>query len=188
MDMVSTSGINGMSGAYPVPLAGASERRLRPGVHLVLGPRPLWDALLEESREASGQLILLSPDPPTREELRSHTLRRFWFRGIRARGSVSVRAPVLCRMVPRLASPSAVTAVEGLEVLLFWNSLEDVVDFLRILDGQLVRSGSQGLVYVRPGLIDEKEYGTLKSHFPLSIDLRESGAARGLDTVRPATA
>ena len=91
-------------------------------------------------------------------------------------------------MVPRLALPSAVTAIEGLEVLLFWNSVEDVVDFLRILDVRLVRCGTHGLVFVRPGLIEERQYGTLNSHFPFSIDLRESGGARGPDTVRPATA
>ena len=186
--MVSSSGINGVSGAFSVATDSASERRMRPGVHLAFGPRPLWDALLDESREDSGRLILLSPDPPPHGEARSHALRRFWFRGIAARGSVSARAPALCRMVPRLASPSTVTAIEGLEVLLFWNSVEDVVDFLRILDGRLVRCGTHGLVFVRPGLIDEKQYGTLKSHFPFSIDLRESGSPRGLDSVRSSTA
>ena len=171
-----------------LPKAAARPARLRPGVHLVTGPRPLWEALLEGSREDSGRLILLSPDPPPRGGPGPRVQRRFWFRGKGGNGSVSARAMSLGRLVPRLVSASAVSAIEGLEVLLFWNHVEDVVDFLRILDGRLVRCGTQCLVYVRPGLIDENDHAALKAHFPLSLDLRDPASLLGFGSQGPATA
>jgi hypothetical protein len=149
----------------------SDQSQLRPGINLVTGPRQSWEALLDEERRAAGRLVLLSPDPPPQGNGHQGVVKRFWFRGLPARGAVSANARSLRSVVTKLASPTAVTAVEGIEVLMFWNPAGDVIEFLRALDAKLARCGSRALLYLRPRLLEPRECEELTSHFQVTLEL-----------------
>jgi hypothetical protein len=168
-----------LPGAVAIEKSDVQTLRFDPGIHLVTGHRPGWDALLSDLRESYGRLILLSPDPPQMNEPPTPTLQRVWFTGTRVRGSVVASSSSLSGLGSRLVQPSSATAVEGIEVLMFWNPRAEVMEFLRSLDSRLIRCSSPGLVYVRPRLLEDADLEALVAQFPLRPELARVGKRSG---------
>jgi hypothetical protein len=162
----------------------ARARALEPGLHPVVLPRKDWLRLLDSLAHAGMPLLLLTPDPPPRSASAEPkgVADHLWFRNAPGKDSVPARAGPLRAQIPRLAKKGAVTVIEGIEVLLFWNSTAEVVELLLYLGEVLEERGSPGVMLVRPPLLREPEIAAIASAAPRhrGSDLTRSPGARAL--------